>query len=214
MENYKEKVAIFIDGSNLYHSLKKINEKINFEKLIGNLVGNRQLVRVFYYTTNLNLKEDEKRYWEHQRFLEELRKIPNFKVVLCNLKKIKLNEKDYKYIIKGDDAKLIHDFIVGAYENYYDVAIIVSGDEDFEPMIKTAQKKGKRVGNAYLRSSSSNLLRNSCDFSICMDKNIEKFRLNKNKKDLALPEDHTRSVINNRNAEDYLNLTKEGQEKI
>jgi hypothetical protein len=77
-----------------------------------------------------------------------------------------------------------------------------------EPMIKTAQKKGKKVGNAYFKSSSSSLLRNSCNFSICIDKNIKKFRLDKNRKDLALPEDHTRSIINDKNSKDYINLTE------
>ena len=67
-------------------------------------------------------------------------------------------------------------------------------------MIKTAQRKGKKVGNAFFKSSSSGLLRNSCDFSICVDKNIDKFRL-KNMKDLALSKDHTKSVINNKEEE-------------
>jgi uncharacterized LabA/DUF88 family protein len=191
-----ERIAIFIDASNLYHSLKKINEKIDFEKLIKNLVGTRELTNVFYYTANLNIKEDEKRYWEHQRFLDELRKIPKFNVVLCNLKKVFLDNGKFKYIIKGDDARLIHDFIVGAYENLYDIAIIISGDEDFESMIKTAQKKGKKVGNAYFKQGSSNLLRNSCNFSICIDNNIEKFRLIR--KASPLPEDHSEAVINNK----------------
>ncbi len=192
----KERISIYIDGSNLYHSLKKIREKIDFEKLIRGLVGNRKLVNVFYYTASLNIKENERRYWEHQRFLEELRKIPKFNVVLCNLKKIKQDDGSFKYFIKGDDARLIHDFIVGAYENLYYTAIIVSGDEDFEPMIKTAQKKGKKVGNVFFKSSSSSSLRNSSDFSVCIDKNIDKFRLENKRKDLALPEDHTKSVIN------------------
>ncbi len=195
MEDKKtERISVFIDGSNLYHSLKKLEVKLDFEKLIKNLIGNRELVNVFYYTANLDINENKERYWEHQRFLDELRKIPNFKVILCNLKKIKQEDRTFKYFIKGDDAKLIHDFIVGAYENLYDIALIVSGDEDFEPMIKTAQGKGKKIGNVFFKSSSSSLLRNSCDFSVCMDKNIEKFKLNK-RKDLALPEDHTRSFI-------------------
>lgn len=196
MEKQVERIAIFIDGSNLYHSLKSIGEKIDFKKLINGLVGSRELVSVLYYTASLNIQEDDKRYWEHQRFLDELRKIPKFNVVLCNLKKIKQEDGSFKFFIKGDDARLIHDFIVGAYENLYDIAIIVSGDEDFEPMIKTAQKKGKKVGNAFFKSSSSSSLRNACDFSICINKNIDKFRLN-NRKDPALPEDHTGSVINN-----------------
>ena len=199
MEIKKERIAIFIDGSNLYHSLKKIREKIDFKKLIAGLVGSRELVNVFYYTTSLNIKEDEKRYWEHQRFLEEIKKIPKFNVVLCNLKKIKQDDGSFKYFIKGDDARLIHDFVVGAYENSYDTAIIVSGDEDFAPMIATAQKKGKRIGNAHFYKDSSKTLRDSCDFTICLNKILDKIKLiNQKKGDPALPKDHTGSIINNK----------------
>lgn len=174
----KERISIFIDGSNLYHNLKKLKVKLDFEKLIKNLIRDRELIEVYYYTANLNINEDKDKYWEHQRFLDELRKIPKFNVILCNLKRIRQDDGNYKYFIKGDDARLIHDFIVGAYEDLYDVAIIISGDEDFEPMIKTAQKKGKKIGNVFFKSSSSSLLRNSCDFSVCINKNLEKFKLN------------------------------------
>jgi len=46
----KERVSIFIDGSNFYNSIKKIlkpKERINYQKLINILVGNRELVNVF-----------------------------------------------------------------------------------------------------------------------------------------------------------------------
>lgn len=175
----KERIAIFIDGSNLYHCLKRLNVKIDFQKLIDILLRKRELVGVFYYTTLLNIEENEEKYWEHQRFLDKLQQIPKFNVILCNLKKIRQKDGSFQYFIKGDDARLIHDFIVGAYEDLYDVAIIVSGDEDFQPMIKTAQKKGKRVGNAFFNSSASSLLRDTCNFSVCIDRNINKIRKTK-----------------------------------
>lgn len=78
------------------------------------------------------------------------------------------------FLIKGDDARLIHDLIVGAYEDIYDTAIIVSGDEDFSFMIKTVQRKGKKVDNAYFKSSSSRILRRVCNNSINLNKSISK----------------------------------------
>ena len=195
----KEKVAIFIDGSNFYNSLKKLNQKIDFQKLISILLRKRELVNVFYYTASLDIEADEEKYWKHQRFLEELEKIPKFNIVLCNLKKIKQIDGSFQYFIKGDDARLIHDFVVGAYENSYDTAIIVSGDEDFAPMIATAQKKGKRIGNAHFYKDSSKTLRDSCDFTICLNKILDKIKLiNQKKGDPALPKDHTGSIINNK----------------
>ena len=103
-----------------------------------------------------------------------LRKIPKFNVVLCILKKIKKKGRGFEFVVKGDDARLIHDFIVGAYEDLYDIAIIVSGDEDFAPMIQTAQKLGKKVENAYFSSSSSYALRRVCNTSIHLNKIIHK----------------------------------------
>ena len=103
-----------------------------------------------------------------------LKEIPKFNVVLCTLKKIKKKDGSFEFVVKGDDARLIHDFIVGAYENLYDTAIIVSGDEDFAPMIKTAQRLGKKVENAYFSSSSSYALRRVCDQSIHLNKIISK----------------------------------------
>jgi uncharacterized LabA/DUF88 family protein len=71
-----------------------------------------------------------------------------------------------KYAIKGDDIYLATDLIKGSYEDFYDVAIIVSGDEDFIPAIKVVQNNGKKVINAFFPKSSSYLLRNCCDGSI------------------------------------------------
>jgi len=61
------------------------------------------------------------------------------------------------------------DLVSGAYENLYDFAIIVSGDEDFVPAIKKAQKLGKKVINAYFKSSSSASLKKICDDFIYMN---------------------------------------------
>ena len=47
----KERVSIFIDGSNFYNGSKVLNilGKVNFQKLIDELVRGRALIGVFYY---------------------------------------------------------------------------------------------------------------------------------------------------------------------
>jgi len=171
-----ERVSIFIDGSNFYNSMLALNilGKVNFQKLVNELTGNRELVNAFYYVAPLDFETNPERYWKHQRFLSMLRVIPKFNVVLCTLKKIKKKDGSFEFVVKGDDALLIHDFIVGAYENLYDIAIIVSGDEDFASIIKTAQKLGKKIENAYFTASSSYALRRVCDSSIHLNKIIHK----------------------------------------
>ena len=170
--NEKERVAIFINGSNLYHNLKRYNIRINFEELIKKLETKREVVNVFYYTALLDKNFDERGYLKHKEFLDKLEQIPNFNIVICNLRKIISKEGSMEFEIKGDDVFLATDLIKGSYENLYDIAIIVSGDEDFIPAIKLAQKNHKKVINAFFPKSSSYLLRKCCDGSINLKKEL------------------------------------------
>ena len=52
-EKQKERVAIFIDGSNLYNNLKRYKLKIKFEDLINKIETKRQVIDIFYYTALL-----------------------------------------------------------------------------------------------------------------------------------------------------------------
>ena len=160
-EKKKERVSIFIDGSNLYHSLKGI--KIDFEKLIKELTKDRILTNVFYYIAPLDITSNEEKYWKHQKFLAKLEKIPGFKVVLCTLRKHKNKDETFSFDVKGDDVYLANDLLVGAYENLYDTAILVSGDEDFVPIINTLKKLNKKTENAFFTKTSSKKLRKLCN---------------------------------------------------
>lgn len=168
----KERVIIFIDGSNFYHSVKgsfDIHEnEIDFQKLINILKRNRLLVGVYYYNAPLNRGYNEKIYWKQQRFFSELRKIPGFNVILCTMRKI-IERGKPKFAVKGDDIYIATDMVSFAYEDQFDTAILVSGDGDFVPTIKRVQKLGKRVENAYFKVSRSNFLKKVCNSSIKLD---------------------------------------------
>jgi uncharacterized LabA/DUF88 family protein len=168
MEDKKqERVSVFIDGSNLYHSLKNLGRSdIDFKKLIDELVRDRFLVNVFYYIAPHDIKYNEEKYWKHQKFLDKLSKISKFNVVLCTMRKYRKNDGDFGFRVKGDDVYLANDLLVGAYEDFYDTAILVSGDEDFVPVVKTVQKLNKKVEDVYFSSSSSKKLRKTCNTSL------------------------------------------------
>jgi len=172
--NKKERVSIFIDGSNFYHSLKNLNiSKIDFQKLIDILVNNRDLASIKYYNASLDISIDKDKYWKQQKFFQELGKIPLFEVILCKLRKIRKSNRAIDFEVKGDDVHLTVDLISGAYENIYDVVILVSGDEDFVPAIKKIKQLNKKVENAYFISSSSNALKNISNKSICINEFIK-----------------------------------------
>lgn len=62
-EKKQERVSIFIDGSNLYHSLKTLKGvKIDFEKLIKELSKDNILTNAFYYIAPLDITADEQKY--------------------------------------------------------------------------------------------------------------------------------------------------------
>lgn len=90
------------------------------------------------------------------------------------MKKHKRENGTYKFEVKGDDICLAVDLVSGAYENLYDTALIVSGDEDFVPAIKKAQKLGKKVENIYFCTTSSSYLKKTCNSSFCIDKKTAK----------------------------------------
>lgn len=164
------RVAIFIDGSNLYHNLKRYKIRLDFEEIIRKVEIRRDVVDIFYYTALLDRTIDEFGYMKHKRFLDKVGKIANFNIVLCTLRRVLLNDGSVDFAMKGDDVYLATDLIKGAYENLYDVAIIVSGDADFIPAIKLVQKNGKKVINAFFPKSSSYRLRNCCDGSVNLKK--------------------------------------------
>jgi len=102
-----------------------------------------------------------------------LRKIPKVEVILCKQRKVK-RDGNFEYEVKGDDTHLVSDLVGEAYENLYDIAIIVSGDEDFISSIERVRRLGKKIENAYFSSSSSFNLRNACDLSVHLNKILHK----------------------------------------
>jgi len=59
----KERIMVFIDGSNFYYSLKDLEiNKIDFQKLIRLLGEDKLLISTFYYNASLNRGINEEKY--------------------------------------------------------------------------------------------------------------------------------------------------------
>jgi len=159
-----EKVCIFIDGANFYHIvLKKLGVQeidFDFEKFANFLANGRQIIKFgkrFYVGT---VREDA----NNPRSIEAMSKqtslftrLRSYKWEIKTSKLRRKNERividdrvtDYKNLLKkgikqieftrwrekGIDVKLAVDLIVGAIDNQYDTAIIVSSDQDIIPAI-------------------------------------------------------------------------------
>lgn len=164
-----ERVAIYIDGSNLYHALRDEigRTDLNISEFAHKLTGERKLYRIYYY----NVLQDPGRYpdasKEQQEFLSILRSVPYLEVRLGTMKLTQGAPVE-----KGVDVMLATDMLHFAWDDLYDVAILVSGDGDFVYVLQAVKNKGKHVEVAYVESHTSKDLLEIADVRHPMDKNF------------------------------------------
>lgn len=81
------RVLVFIDGSNLYHSLRQAYKRtdVDFIKFCDRLANGRDLVRAYYYNAAVNQQVEPQRYADQLRFFDRLRRVPKFEVKLGTL---------------------------------------------------------------------------------------------------------------------------------
>lgn len=180
MDLKKERVVIFIDGSNMYHLVKRLLPKkkminFNFEKFVNFIAQDNKLVRAYYYTSPLDRKFNEETYMKQQQFFDKLRRITNFELTLCRMQKVKIDGKII-YQVKEDDIHLAVDMVKLAYNNAYDRAILISSDGDFVPAIVAVKQIGKNVDNIGFENTFSYHLQQKCDSSKILKKEeLEEF---------------------------------------
>lgn len=154
------RVAIFIDGSNLYKSKESElpGRKFDYAEFRDLLTGGRDLVRAYYYNAPLDPAYDAHKYKEQQRFLDHLRHLDYFEVKLG-----KLVRRGTRYVQKGVDVRLATDMVGFAAANLYDIAVIVSGDGDFADAVQHVKNLGKHVENAFFNTGRSRDLSGKAD---------------------------------------------------
>ena len=146
----EDRVAIFIDGSNLYHALRSNFRRydLNFPEFANKLCGERRLFRVYYY----NVLQDQGQHPEDTReqkdFLDALHHMPYLEIRLGSTKLAQGIPVE-----KGIDIMLATDLVHFAWTQLYDVAILVSGDGDFTYALQVVKNTGKHVEVAYFKSN-------------------------------------------------------------
>ena len=165
-----DRVMVYIDGSNLYHSLKQAfgRTDVDFSKFSQALVGeDRQLVRTYYYNAPVDQKREPMRYRNQQKFFHALRRIDYFELRLGRL--VYRGWPSVSPFEKGIDIKLGTDMLVHGVSQNYDVAILVSGDTDFVDALQAVKDRGLNVEAALFPSSGSQRLRDVVDKVIPLD---------------------------------------------
>lgn len=155
-----QRLAVFIDVSNMYHSAKNLfNRKLNFKEVLKAAVAERKLIRAIAYAVRTEGGEEK-------AFLEALSK-QGFEVKMKDLQIFAGGAK------KADwDVGLAIDAIKIAEK--IDVAILVSGDGDYQPLVNYLQEnKGCLVELiAFAETTSKKLIEQADDFiNLSEDKN-------------------------------------------
>lgn len=131
----KKKIAIFIDAANIFYSQKTLGWRVDYEKFLSYWGKNGKVTGAYFYTAVISTNQKQ------LKFFKALEKI-GYTVITREVKIIKDN-KNKKTIQKGNfDVKLAIDIVLK--EKEYDMAILASGDSDFEPVLehlKTIRKK-------------------------------------------------------------------------
>jgi uncharacterized LabA/DUF88 family protein len=150
-----------------------MSQNFDFKAFSDYLADKDKAVDIFYYNAQLDREHNPEKYESQKQFFENLKKILNFHLVLCKLLKRNITgtNKVY-YIIKEDDINMAVDMVERACGNNYDIAVVVSGDGDFVPAVKAVQRKDKIVKNVYFEHSSSRNLKEHCDKSLELTKEI------------------------------------------
>ncbi len=156
IKHKEQRVGIFIDTQNLYHSAKNLyHSRVNFGAIMKDAIAGRSLIRARAYMVTTESGEEK-------AFLEALHKIG-----------IEVKTKDLQVFAGGAkkadwDVGLAVDTIKLAPK--LDAVIIVSGDGDFIPLVQYLQENmGVQVEIISFGKSTSSKLKEVADdfFDLC-----------------------------------------------
>ncbi len=132
----REKVALFIDGANLYSTARTIGFDIDYKMLLQEFQKTGYLLRAYYYT----LIEDQE--YSSIRPLIDWLDYNGYKVVTKPVKEFVDSTGRRK--IKGNmDIELAVDAM--EIVEHVDHIVLFSGDGDFRSLVEALQRKGRKV---------------------------------------------------------------------
>ena len=131
------KIALFIDGANLYATAKTLGFDIDYKRLLKEFQSRGTLLRAFYYTAII---EDQE--YSSIRPLIDWLDYNGYTVVTKAAKEF--TDGSGRRRIKGNmDIELAVDAMELA--EHVDQMVLFSGDGDFRSLVESVQRRGVRV---------------------------------------------------------------------
>ena len=133
----EERIALFIDGANLYGAAKALGFDIDYRRLLALFAAKGRLLRAFYYTALMEEQE-----YSPLRPLVDWLGYNGFTVVTKPAKEF-TDQAGRRRLKSNMDLELAIDMLEMAA--HLDHAVLLSGDGDFKPLVAAVQRKGVRV---------------------------------------------------------------------
>jgi len=155
---------VFVDGSNLLRQLATecgVNIRADkppdaalrkaaaiASKMASEGVPKRSwLIRSYWFGSYQGNEEDERHY---ASVLRE-----------CGFEPVLFRQREGRE--KGVDIALTKEMLVNAFNQNYDLAVVIAGDEDYVGLVSEAKRHGPIINGAFVNSGLSEALRLACD---------------------------------------------------
>lgn len=159
----EQRVAMFIDAQNLYHSARNLyGAKVNFGAILKEAVAGRHLVRAVAYVITTE-GEEEKSFFEALNNLGIETKTKDLQIFFGGAKKA-----DWDVGLAVDAIRLAAKV---------DAVVLASGDGDFVPLVEYLKFMGTQVEVITFGRSASGKLREAADDFIDMCDDQRKYLL-------------------------------------
>jgi len=133
----EEKIAVFIDGANLYATARSLDMEIDYRRLKDFFAQRGRLVRAFYYTAIM----DDQEYSPLRPLIDWL-DYNGYTLVTKPLKEF--TDDTGRRKVKGNmDIEMAVDMLAMAERT--DHIVLMSGDGNFRRLIEAVQGKGVRI---------------------------------------------------------------------
>ena len=132
-----DKIALFIDGANLYSTCRALGFDIDYKRLLKEFQSRGALLRAFYFTT---ITEDQE--YSSARPLTDWLDYNGYTVVTKPTKEFV--DASGRRKVKGNmDIELAVDAM--EFAEHVDEIVLFSGDGDFRSLVEAVQRRGVRV---------------------------------------------------------------------
>jgi uncharacterized LabA/DUF88 family protein len=156
-----QRVGIFIDTQNLYHSARiKFGSHVNYHEMIKEAVGGRPLIRAFAYVIKSATAEEEKFFGALEDIGIEI-KVKDLQIFHTGEKKA-----DWDVGIAVDVIRMTEKL---------DAIVLISGDGDFLEVIKYVKSRGVRTEVMAFAATTSAKLIEEADYFFDLGSQPERF---------------------------------------